>query len=182
MRQPHALVAAILAVVAAQGAGTPATFSVDGHDMRLRSAVAIASAHPNAGHYSTLAIYFYAFAVAPAQLAAVSSTGRIDVLEARREQQKPGEPDRNHSRAVLNLLLDRNARLTNASLEVPGLTCTIVVDEPSAPDAIQLYENDGHHVRIHARGTKTCDMTNIGGGKHPMSWDVDATVPVFTER
>lgn len=183
MRLPLVVVIATLAAVwTPQGTNSASTFSADGHEMRLRPAVAIVSRHQVYPNYSWVAIYFYAFPPTPQQLAAVSSTGKVDALEARRHQRLPGDPDLNHSRAVLHLLLDHDKKLSNASLEIPGLTCTILVDAATKNDAVQLYENDGSRVRLGARGTSVCDLTSVGGGRHPLAWNVDADVPLAVER
>lgn len=129
---------------------------------------------------SVVRIYFYAFPLTADDVASVSS-GSIAALERKRTSAR-GQPDLNHSKAVLHFLLDRNSALWNASLEVPGLTCTIVVDPATAKSAVQVFELAEKQLRVEAKGTTTCDLTSIDGRKRPMSWDVSVNVPVFTPR
>ena len=51
--------------------------------------------------------------------------------------------ERNRSRAVLHLLLNEGSNLWNASLEVPGTTCTIVVAPENVKAAFQEYAFNG---------------------------------------
>jgi hypothetical protein len=175
-----------VAVLAQQPAATPQTFhttarfSVDSDVLRLQTAVAIAESHASFRDVSWLHLYFYAFPLTPDDVAGLSA-GSIDGLERKRTR-AVGGPDRNHSRAVLHLLLDRDSRLSNASLEVPGLTCTIVVESATAKNAVQDYQFDGKRLQVKARGASTCDLTSVGGGKRGMSWDVDVNIPVFVRR
>src|SRR4051812_40512179 len=103
---------------------TAARFSVDSDVLRLRTAVALAEPHARVNSFSWVRVYFYAFDLSAADLAGLSH-GSTDGLERRRLHPSAGDPDVNHSRAALHFLLDKDSRLSNASLEVPGLTCTI---------------------------------------------------------
>lgn len=67
-------------------------------------------------------------------------------------------------------------------MEVPGLTCTIVVDPATAKSAVQVFEFTEKQLRVDAKGTTTCDLTSINGGKRNMTWEVSLNVPVFTQR
>lgn len=88
----------------------------------------------------------------------------------------------NHSRAALHFLLDKDSKLSNASLEVPGLTCTIVVEASTAAAAVQTFRFDGRQLQVKAKGATVCDLTAIKGGKRPISWDVDVNIPAFAGR
>ena len=72
--------------------------------------------------------------------------------------------------------------MSNVSLEVPGLTCTIVVDASTARNAVQVYGFDGKHLQVKAKGATVCDLTSVSGGKRMMRWDVDVSIPVFAGR
>jgi len=160
---------------------TTARFSVDADVLPLQTAVAIAEPHVRFKDFSWVRIYFYAFPLAAADVAGLS-TGSIDALERKRMRSAASGPDMNHSRAVLHLLLDMDSQLSNASLEVPGLTCTIVVEPATAKNAVQAYRFDGKWLRVKAQGTSVCDLTSVGGGKRGMSWDIDVNIPVFAGR
>lgn len=134
-----------------------------------------------AGFRSWARIYFYAFDLTAADVSALSH-GSTDGLERRRLQPSPGGPDVNHSRAALHFLLDKDLKLSNASFEVPGLTCTIVVEASTASTAVQTFRFDGRKLQVRAKGTSVCDLTAIKGGKRSISWDVDVDIPAFANR
>jgi hypothetical protein len=160
---------------------TAARFSIDADVRRLQTAVAISEPHSRFKEYSWVRVYFYAFPLTTADVTDVS-TGSIAGLEQKRSQAPAGGLDMNHSRAVLHFLLDKDAQLSNASLEVPGLTCTIVVERTKASSAVQEFRFDGRQLHLTAKGESVCDLTSISGGKRTMSWDVDTTLPVFAAR
>ena len=185
---PAALSSCIFVPVLAQEAPpspqafhTSARFSAGSDVLQLQTAVAIAEPHASVKNFSWIRLYFYAFELTRPDVLSLS-TGSIDAPERRRIQAEPGGPDLNHSRAVLHFLLDKDSTLSNASLEVPGLTCTIVVEPSTATKAIQTFQLDERQLQVKAKGTTVCDLTSIGGGKRPMSWDVDVNVPVFAKR
>ena len=159
---------------------TNARFTVDSDVLQLQTAVAIAEPPATVKNFSVVRIYFYAFPLTTDDVASLSN-GSIAALERKRTSAR-GQPDLNHSRAVLNFLLDRKSALWNASLEVPGLTCTIVVEPAAAKSAVQVFELAGKQLHVEAKGSTTCDLTSINGSKRRMSWDVGVNVPVFTQR
>jgi hypothetical protein len=157
---------------------TAARFSVDSDVLRLRTAVAFAEPHARFNTLSWVRIYFYAFDLTAADVSGISH-GNTDGLERRRIQPSAGGPDTNHSRAALHFLLDKDSKLSNASLEVPGLTCTIVVEASTAAVAVQTFRFDGRQLEVKAKGATVCDLTAIKGGMRPISWDVDVKIPAF---
>jgi hypothetical protein len=160
---------------------TAARFSVDSDVLRLRTAVAFAEPHARVNTFSWIRLYFYAFDLSAADVSGLSR-GSTDGLERRRMLPSPGGPDMNHSRAALHFLLDKDWKLSNASLEVPGLTCTIVVEASTAAAAVQTFRFDGRQLQVKAKGATVCDLTAIKGGKRPISWDVDVSIPAFAGR
>lgn len=164
------LAASLLAWVP-QDFRTTAQFSVDENVLRLQSAVAIVD--QTAGR-TWIHAYFYAFPFTPADVAAAAG-GSIATLEQRRN----AAPDRNHSRAVVHMLVDKNWKLSNASLEVPGLTCTIFEDPALSKGAIQSFVSDGTRLQLKAKSSTICDLTGVGGRRQRMTWDVDVSLPIF---
>jgi hypothetical protein len=71
--------------------------------------------------------------------------------------------------------------LSNASLVLPGVTCTIVV-APEYASAAFDFRFDGRQLRLRGKGTHECDLTSIGMGKPMLGWDVDVDVPVFIKK
>jgi hypothetical protein len=160
---------------------TAARFTVDERTLALQTAVAVAEAHAVYKEFSWVRVYFYGFPLTAEDVTSLSG-GNLEGLERKRKHVATTAAQMNSSRAVLHFLLDKDGTLSNASLEVPGLTCTIVVEAKDAPGAVQTFEYDGSHLRLKAHGAKTCDLTSVNGGKHPMAWDADVTLPVFEKR
>ena len=181
------LIACLSAAALAQQSGatprafqTTARFTVDADALQLQTAVAIGESTATVKNFSWVRIYFYAFPLTAEDVATLSN-GSIAALERKRTTAR-GQPDLNHSRAVLHFLLDRNSALSNASLEVPGLTCTIVFEPATAKTAVQVFQLTGTQLHVEAKGATTCDLTTINGGKRKMSWDVNVNAPVFMQR
>ncbi|MGH9412008.1 MAG: hypothetical protein ACRD1V_21435, partial [Vicinamibacterales bacterium] len=86
-RVASAILAPTLAAAAFQGFDTSAAFSVDGHELRLRSAVAIAAPQQSPNAYSWVRIYFYAFPLTADQVSAVvDRPGRCCAAVGRRRR------------------------------------------------------------------------------------------------
>jgi hypothetical protein len=153
---------------------TTARFSVDESVLRLQSAVAIV----DQGYGRTwIHVYFFAFPLTPADVTAVAD-GNVAPLEKKRNS----APDLNHSRAAMHLLVDASWALTNASLEMPGLTCTFFEDPALSKGAVQSFVSDGTRLQLTAKSSTICDLTPAGGRKQRMTWDVDVSLPVFKKR
>jgi len=165
------LAAATLIAWVPQDFSTTAQFSVDGDALRLQSAVAIVD--QTAGR-TWIHVYFYAFPFTSADVTAIA-TGSIATLERKRN----GAPDLKHSRAAMHLLIEKNWSLANASLEVPGLTCTFFHDPALSKDAVQSFVSDGVRLQFRAKAATTCDLASVGGRRQRMTWDVDVNLPLF---
>ena len=176
--------AAASAYAAQLGAGpdafrTNAQFSVDKDVLRFSSVVAVVESRPSPPGHSVLRVYFYSFPFSADDIAGLAN-GSVEPLERKRMQTASAQ-ERNRSRAVLHLLLNEGSNLWNASLEVPGTTCTIVVAPENVKAAFQEYAFNGKQLRLKGKGASTCDLTSVGAGKRELSWDVDVRILVFTK-
>jgi hypothetical protein len=157
---------------------TTAQFSGDGKVVNTEAAVAVVQ---TASGRTWMHVYFYAFPFTPEDVAAFSG-GSIAALEQKRLQLTRSGLDINRSRAAMHLLVDNGWRLSNASVEIPGLTCTFFSDPMLSKGAIQSFVTDGTRLRLRAKSETVCDLTAVGGGKPRMSYAVDVNLPVFTPR
>ena len=102
---------------------TSAHFAVDARQLELVSALATTEPHPRVRGDSWIHVYFYAFPFTADDVSAVAATGRVERLD-RKQMQTSTPANMNASRAVLHLLVEQGV-VSNVSLELPGVTCTI---------------------------------------------------------
>jgi hypothetical protein len=74
------------------------------------------------------------------------------------------------SNAVLQLGVDKDGKVWQVDLSVPGHACTIASSDSAANAMLQEYRFDGTRLRLRTKGTHPCET---------FAWDVDLTVPVF---
>jgi len=162
----RAIAAMITAVMF--GAGTTATFSVDGAARTSSTAVATVQPRTGAPAYSWLRIYFYASPLGSAD-AASAARGRIDAIKARWS-------------AVLQLTVDKSASVWQIDLSLPGHTCTIAESDREAKAALQEFQFDGTRVRVKGKGSHLCDMSLLRIPNQTFAWDVDLESVVVGAR
>jgi methylthioribose-1-phosphate isomerase len=154
---------------------TPASFTtkaqvtVDRTVLSLTSAVATIEPRPNAPGYRWLRVHFYAFALSHAE-AAAAGKGNIDPLERRWEAMAGNRPAAyNVSNAILQLAVDKDGKVWQVDLSVPGHTCTIASSDVEANKLLQDYQFDGTRLRLRTRGAHPCEK---------FAWDVDLKTTV----
>lgn len=162
-------------LVVAQAAVTPATFRTKAQFsagptlLSLSSAVATIEPRPNAPGYRWLRVHFYAVPLTPAD-AAAATKGNIDALE-RQWKNKAGNPaEYNVSNAVLQFGLDKDGKVWQIDLAVPGHSCTIAASDREATALLPGYRFDGTRLRLKSKGSHPCER---------FAWDVDLAIPVF---
>jgi hypothetical protein len=158
---------------------TASHFSVDATQLSLASAVALVEPHPRVPGMSWIHMYFYSMAFTAADVAAVEK-GSVEPLDRRQLiAAHPGAG--NSSRAVLHFLREKDGAVSNVSLELPGVTCTIA-ETPDAVRAVfpELRFAPGN-ARARGAGRFACDLQSIGMGKPVLTWNVDAAVPAFAK-
>ena len=149
--------------------------------MELTTAVATYEPHRTFQGYSWVHVYFYAFPLLQEDVNDVMN-GHVDRLDLKQLQVAKTARERNSSRAVLHLLIEQGATLSNVSLEVPGVTCTIAENVQLVKAGFQEYRFDGKSVTLRGKGRFECDLTSVGMGKRQLAWDVDVNVPAFEKH
>jgi hypothetical protein len=155
-----------------------ANFSVDNNAMSLSSAVATIEPRIGAPGYSWLRISFYAFPITTDDIAALikGDTASMD----RKLYKKPDNPkDYNNSYAVIQLSVDKGAKVWQVDMYVPGHTCTIAPFEADVKKFLQDYQFDGKRLRLKSKGTYTCDMKFMGIPDQKFGWDFELNTVVF---
>jgi hypothetical protein len=146
------------------GAGSNARFSVAG--TASTSSVIVATTQPRTGApgYSWLRIYFYPSTLSTDDKAA-ATTGRVASIKAKWS-------------AVLQLTVDKDLKVWQVDLSLPGHTCTIAESDRDAKNLLQELQLSGKRVRLKSKGSHVCDLKSLGMPKETYEWDVDLDIPV----
>ncbi len=157
---------------------TSANFSVENDAMSLSTAVATIEPRLGAPGYSWLRIYFYSFPVAADDMAAVMK-GDTSSMDGKWNKKASNPKDYNTSRAVLQLSVDKNSKVWQVDMSVPGHSCTIAPFEPDVKTFLQAYQFDGKNLRLKSKGSYVCDMKFMGIPNQKFGWDIDLNTTVF---
>jgi hypothetical protein len=157
---------------------TNSNFSVNDNAMSLSNAVATIEPRLGAPGYSWLRIYFYSFPVVADDMAGIlkGDTGSMD----KKWNQKASNPkDYNNSRAVIQLSVDKDSKVWQVDMSIPGYSCTIAPFDQDVKNFLQEYQFDGKKLRLKSKGSYTCDMKFMGKANPKFSWDIDLNTTVF---
>lgn len=147
---------------------TNAHFAVDRSGMTLSTAVATIEPRAGAPGYSWLRIAFYSF---PPNAQDISEIERGD-LHSMNER-------RTHSNADIQLTEDKNDRVWQVDMSVPGHACTIASTKEELERFFSTYRFDGKTLRLKSKGLFMCDMSSFKIPSQRFEWDIDLTTPVF---
>jgi hypothetical protein len=118
------------------------------------------------------------FPLTPADVAGAMK-GNVDSME-RKWTSKAGNPrDDNHSHPVLQVTVDRDRKVTQVDLSVPGHTCTIAASAGEVAKAVPGYQFDGKGLTLKGKGSYICDMSFAKSPNRTFGWDLDLSIPVF---
>jgi hypothetical protein len=131
---------------------------------------------PGAPGYSWLRITFYSFPFTEADRAAAMK-GHLESMDARWTNKATNPKDYNHSNAVIQLGVDKNWKVWQVDMSVPGHACTIAGSEREVKAALQEYRFDGTRLRLRGKGSFVCEMNTPGVPNRRYGWDLDLDVP-----
>ncbi len=157
---------------------TSATFSVDNSVSSLTTAIATIEARRNAPGYSWVRINFYSFPPTAEDLAGAQK-GSVESMDKKWMKKSSNPKDYNSSNAVIQLTVDRDFKVTQVDMAVPGHTCTIAPFEQDVKNFLQSYQFDGKNFRLKSKGSYVCDMKFMGIPNQKFGWDIDLSIPVF---
>ena len=157
---------------------TSASFSVDGNAMSLSTAVATIEPRLGAPGYSWLRISFYSFPVAAEDIPPVMK-GDVSSMDKKRTNKASNPKDYNSSYAFLQLSVDKDSRVWQVDISVPGHGCTVAPFEKDVKNFLQEYQFDGKNLRLKSKGSYECDMKFMGIPNQKFGWDVNLNTPVF---
>jgi hypothetical protein len=188
MRHRHLLIllAFCLAAEALSGARsiepgsfhTNANFSVNNTAMALSTAIATIEPRLGAPGYSWLRINFYSFPVEASDVAGILK-GDVSSMDKKRRAKESNVEEYNKSYAMIQLSVDRNAKVWQVDMSVPGHGCTIAPFERDVTGFLQAYEFDGENLKLKSKGSYVCDMKSLGIPNQTFDWDIDLNARVF---
>lgn len=158
-----------------------AQLSVGDRTISLRSAVAILQARPGAPGYSWLRIYFYSFPLTAEDISG-ARTGNVQSME-RKWNKKAGNPvDYNSSHGVIQLGVDKNFKVWQVDMSVPGYACTIAPFPKDVEAFLQNYRFDGRNLKLKSKGSYVCGLKVMNVPKQTLGWDINLDIPVFDKK
>jgi hypothetical protein len=157
---------------------TNANFSVDGDAMSLSTAVATFEPRLGAPGYSWLRVSFYSFPVAADDLIGVMK-GDVSSMDKKRSKKSGNPKDYNTSYAFIQLTVDKDLKVWQVDMSVPGHGCTIAPFEADVKKFLQDYQFDGKDLRLKSKGSYVCDMKSLGIPDQKFGWDMDLNTTVF---
>ena len=157
---------------------THANFSVDNNAMSLSTAIATIEPRLGAPGYSWLRITFYSFPVTADDIAGVMK-GDVGSMDKKWNNMASNPKDYNISRAVIQLSVDKNFKVWQADMSVPGHACTIAPFEPDVKAFLQDYRFDGKNLTLKSKGSYVCDMKFIEIPNQKFSWEIELNTKVF---
>jgi hypothetical protein len=149
-----------------------AKFSVNGEVFSVSSAVAFVEPRSVAPGYAWLRIYFYPFPITAEDITGVTDRATEAV-------QKKWNSKRNQWHAAIQLTLDKEFKVWQVDMSVPGHTCTIAYLEPDLKSFLQDYHFDGKGLKLKSKGSHLCDMKSLGMPNQKFDWEVDLNTAVF---
>jgi hypothetical protein len=158
--------------------GTNATLSVDNNAMTLTSAVAITEARKYPAGYSWVRIHFYSYPLTPDDIAA-AKTGDVQPLDKKANKTSYDPKNRMASSGEIQLSVDKNFKVWQVDMAIPGHACTIAPFEKDVQSFLQTYHYDGKNLRLKSKGSHVCDLRAVDAGEQNYNWDFDVTLPVF---
>ena len=157
---------------------TNANLSVDNNAMTLSSAVAITEDRKYPAGYSWVRIHFYPFPLTSDDIAAAKN-GDVQPLDKKVNNNSYDPKVHTNSFGVIQLSVDKDFKVWQVDMSIPGHACTIAPFEKDVQSFLQTYHYDGKNLRLKSKGSHICDLKAVGAGEQSYKWDIDVTLPVF---
>ena len=162
--------------------GTSAQFAVDNNHLSLSSVVATIEPRLGAPGYSWVRIHFYSFPPAAGDMAGIAR-GVVDSMDKKWEKLADRHDNSyNLSNAIIQLSVDKDYKVWQADMAVPGHGCTIAPFEKDVKSFLQDYKFDGKILRLKSKGLYVCDMKFLKIPDQKFTWDIDLNIPVYEKK
>lgn len=161
---------------------TKASFAVNDTTLFLSTVVSTIEARPNAPGYSWVKIHFYSFPPTSEDLTSITNgdVGSMDKKWMRLADKH--DTSYNTSNAVVVLTLDKDFKVWQVDMSVPGHSCTIAPFEPDVNRFLQQYGFDGKTLKLRSKGSFICDMSSMKLQNQRFDWNIDVESRVFAKK
>ena len=161
---------------------TRAEFAVDNSHLSLSSVIATIEPRLGAPGYSWVRIHFYPFPPDAADMTGIAK-GDVDSMDKRWEKLADRHDNSyNVSNAIIQLSVDKDYKVWQADMAVPGHGCTIAPFEKDVKSFLQDYKFDGKNLRLKSKGSYVCDMKSMKIPDQTFTWDIDLNIPVYEKK
>jgi hypothetical protein len=162
--------------------GTSAKFAVDNSHLSLSSVIATIAPRLGAPGYSWVRIHFYSFPPAPEDMTGIVK-GDVTSMDKKWEKLADRHDNSyNVSNALIQLSVDKDYKVWQVDMAIPGRGCTIAPFEKDVKSFLQDYRFDGRNLRLKSKGSYVCDMKVMKIPDQTFTWDIDLTIPVYEKK
>jgi len=88
----------------------------------------------------------------------------------------------NVSNAVIQLSVDKDYKVWQVDMAVPGHTCTVAPFEKDVKRFLQDYRFDGRNLRLKSKGLYVCDLKFMKIADQTFTWDIDLNILVYEKK
>lgn len=146
----------------------------------LGNGVAILQARRGAPGYSWLRIYLYSFPLTAEDVASARN-GSVEPMERKWNKKASNPDDYNNSHGVIQLTVDKDFKVWQVDMTVPGYGCTIAPFPKDVEAFLQSYRFDGRNLKLTSKGSYVCG-TAVNVPKQTLGWDINLDLPVFKKK
>ena len=161
---------------------TEAKFSVGNDVLQMKSAIATVEPRLGAPGYSWVRIYFYSFLPDSDDIAEIRSGSTASMDKKVSGLSGKDVIAYNHSNAVIQLTVDKDYKVWQMDMSVPGHTCTIAPYDADVKKIVQSYKIDGKSISLKSHGSYLCDMSMVKLPNVANTLDVDINEPLIAKK
>jgi hypothetical protein len=160
---------------------TNAKFSVDNKTLSLSSAVATIERYPFTQGYFWIRIDFYSFPPSADDMATINN-GSVTSMEKKWMSLANNVNAYNTSHATIQLTVDKNFKVGQVDMSIPGHFCTIASSELDVRKFAENYKFDGKNIKLKSKGTYLCDLSRLKTKNEKFDWDINLETRVFEKK
>ncbi|WP_141097240.1 hypothetical protein, partial [Microbacterium sp. AISO3] len=99
--------------------------------------------------------------------------GSVKSMNKRWNQLASDPSQYNRSQGVIQLSVDKNSKIAQMDLSIPGHTCTVISTESDISKGIQNFKIDKNQMRLQSTGRFVCDMKFMNVPNQIYNWKID---------
>ena len=158
---------------------TNAKISVGADALQMKSAIATTEPRLGAPGYSWVRIHLYSFLPDSSDMTDIRNGSTASMDKKVSSLVGKDVTAYNHSNAVIQRTVDKDYKVWQMDVAVPGHTCTIAQSDEDVKRMVQSYKIDGKSVAIKSHGSYVCDMAMVKLPNVAYALDVDVRDPLI---